>query len=82
MADQDLSPRNILHPFPLFTEPIRARRWPAMAAVRVARRRGGNSGLAQRIPPLTHNGATTQDRETHYSARCSSLPNYRHAGSS
>ena len=28
-----------------------------MAAVRVARRRGDNSGSAQQIPPLTHNGA-------------------------
>jgi hypothetical protein len=66
----------------VFTEPICARRSPAMAAVRVARRRGGNNGLAQRIPPLTHNGATLQDRETHRSARCSNLPYYHRAGSS
>jgi hypothetical protein len=65
-----------------FMETICARHSPAMAAVRVARRRGGNSGLAQRIRLRTHKCATLQDRETHSNARCSNLPDYRRAGSS
>jgi hypothetical protein len=65
-----------------FMETICARHSPAMAAVRVARRRGGNSGSAQRIRPRTHKCATLQDRETHSNARGSNLPDYRRAGSS
>jgi hypothetical protein len=62
--------------------PLCARRSPATAAVRVARRQGGNNGLVQRTPQLTYSGANFQDHDTRRSVRYSSLLHYSRAGSS
>jgi len=64
-----------------FRAPTCARRSPARAAVRAARRQGGNNELFQRIPRLTHSGANFQDHDTRHSVRYSSLLHYARAGS-
>jgi hypothetical protein len=65
-----------------FGTPSCARRSPARAAVRAARRQDGNNGLVPRTPWLTHSGANFQDHDTRYSVRHSSLLRYARVGSS
>ena len=51
----------VIWPFvspPAFRAPTCARCSPARAAVRVARRQGGNNGLVQRTPQLTYTAPT------------------------
>jgi hypothetical protein len=52
--------------------PTCARRSPARAAVRVARRQGGNKGLVRRTPQLTYSGANWVEWK-----KLRARPNYR-----